>query len=137
MPCIYLRIRFLISRSNWKITLGMILSKIFPFHTPSLVYMAENSGVSANTISILLYFFFEYQHCRLLTGGAGKALNKTNYQLSVMVCCVRCLTSCLLATGHLVVMELTTLLRSQQNTWTWEAIAPYHLIKSVKQRFWV
>lgn len=30
---------------------------------------------------------FEYQHCGLLSEGEGKALNKSNCQLSVMVCC--------------------------------------------------
>lgn len=115
----------------------MFLSKISSCHIPSLLYVTENSGVSAKTTTILLYVFFEYQHCRLLTRGGGKALNKSNYQLSVMVCCVICLTSCLLAMGHLVVMELTMLLRSQQNTWPWEAMALYHLVESVKQRFGV
>jgi len=34
----------------------MFLSRISPSHTPSLVCMAENSGVSVNTTSLLLYF---------------------------------------------------------------------------------
>lgn len=76
MPCLYLHIRFLISRSSWKIRLWIFLKFLIFKHLSHFHYLCST-----------IYILFEYQHCRLLSEGEGKALNKSSCQLSVMVCC--------------------------------------------------
>lgn len=115
----------------------------------SFLGLVGRSGCECFFLKFLLFIHLPHLHylhstmcifwvptLQILHGGWGKGF-KQKQSSAIWHGCVRCLTSCLLATGHLVVTEPSALLRIQQSTWPQEAIAPYCLVESVEQRIWV